>query len=191
MLRSGWIHLRSTAVKRAGSAIDSTKRYAPLRPGSLTLCNRQKGGVSHRFNKETCSAPAGFTYGLQPSRGRGQPSIQQRDMLRSGRVHLPSATVKRAGSAIDSIKRHAPLRLGSLTVYSRQKGGVIHRFNEETCSAPAEFTYSLQPSRGRSQPLIQERDMLRFSRVCLQPAIVKRAEVSHRFNKETCSVSAE
>src|SRR6202030_4363219 len=105
-------------------------------------------GVSHRFNGEICSALVGFTYSLQWSktpasaihstersaqlglgsltrcngqRGRRQPSIQYGDRFSSGRVHLPSATVKGAG--------------------------VSHPFNGEICSARVRFTYKLQWSK--------------------------------------------
>src|SRR6266516_3354413 len=175
MLRSGRVHLQPATVKKVGSAINSTKRHVPLRPGLLTGCNRQKGGVSYQFNKEICSAPAGFTYPLQPSRGRGQPSIQQAPLWPSS---LTGCNRQEGEvSPIDSIKRHAPLWPGSLTGCNRQEGGVsyidsrdmlrsgrvylppttVKRVGsatsiQETCSAPAEFTYNLQPSRGWDQP---------------------------------------
>jgi hypothetical protein len=40
MLSLGQVHLHSATVKRAASAIDSTKRHAQLGLGSLTGCNR-------------------------------------------------------------------------------------------------------------------------------------------------------
>src|SRR5256885_368338 len=112
----------------------------------------KEGGVSHRFNREICSARVEFTHKLQRSkrvvsaidsigrsaqlgwssltycngqRGRCQPSIQEGDLLSWGGVHSPTATAK--------------------------EGGVSHRFNREICSAREEFTYSLQrPKRAVS-----------------------------------------
>src|SRR5271170_7124606 len=95
LLSSGRVHLRAATVK--------------------------DGGISHQF---ICSAQVGFTYGLQRpkraasainstatsahlgsgslthcngERGQRQPSIQQRHLLASGRVHLRPATVKEGG----------------------------------------------------------------------------------------------
>lgn len=74
----------------------------------VTICYRvhllsatvKEGGISHQFNEKICSDRVGLYFLLQGRRKRRQPSIQQRDLLSSGRVHLLAATVKEAASAM-------------------------------------------------------------------------------------------
>jgi len=145
MPSSGPVHLLPATVKRAASASHRFNKHAQLGLVSLTLFNREEGGVSRLLIQRSDMLSPGFTYILQPSRGRRQPSIQRRDLLSSARpgFHLQAATVKRAASVIDSTKRHphlGPARV-SLTLCNRQEGQRQPSIHEEHAPAPAGFTY--------------------------------------------------
>jgi hypothetical protein len=121
------VHLLSATAKEGGVSRQFNEKICSDRVGLYFLPARSKKAASAiNSTKKSAQIGSGFTSILQGQRKRRQPSIQQRDLLSSGRVHLQPATVK--------------------------VGGVSHQFNKKICSARVGFAYSLQRSKKWRQP---------------------------------------
>src|SRR5277367_6547757 len=104
------VHLLSATVKEGGISHQFNEKICSDRVGLYFLPAMPKKAASAiNSTKKSAQIGSGFTSFLQGQRKRRQPSIQQRDLLSSGRVHLQPATVK--------------------------VGGVSHQFNKKICSA--------------------------------------------------------
>ena len=132
---SSRVHLHPTTVKNTQSAVHLAYYF---KQGPLTCCNRREHAVSCPFS---IPLQAGSTYLLQPSRTRGQLSIQHTTL---SRVHLHAATVENTRSAVHLAYY---FEQGPLTRCNRRE----HAVSPSSIVLRAGSTYSLQPSRTRGQ----------------------------------------
>src|SRR5213079_3077275 len=174
-IKSGRVHLRTTTTKEDSVSRQSSREIRSNRVGFTYELQRPKKTASavNLAERSDQIRSGSLTY-YNDQRRQRQPSIQQRDQIKSGRVHLRPTTTKEDIVSRQCSREIRSNRVGFTYLLQRPK---------ETASAvnPAERSDqigsgSLTPyndQRRHRQPSMQQRDQIKSGRVHLLATTTK------------------